>query len=637
MLTTKLIPVVDLLIEPPLTTNDREYFNPATGESYNFGPRQSPPKEWKKLNAIPLPPNWDIIGRGGCALYNPGTEPKLFIDPKTGDSVWVAWPYAFPEGWQPYTPLLSSPFGTSNKNEFFNPDTGEAFNFGEDQTPPKNWEKLKGIPLPPNWDIIGGGGCVWYEPGKEPKLFVDPKTGEGMWVHGPLYAAPVGWLPFTELSTAPPMTGSKNHFFNPENGDSFLFAGDETPPSNWKVVKPLPPHPDRDLIAAGGCPLYPPGREPKIFINPENGETIWSKWPYHDVADGWVPLQLLEASPNQINYILNALPAGSFSQSGADKNPLLSDPVRLAGLFLTGSSPITEWATWNPVRNPLIWFIKDTIDAMKEARSTTLWKRFFIRMAEGNLNSVCGTVRNHYGRVFEVLANGNLRANYPALDLLADGKVGQIKAFLTIDKKSIAQTIKNAAEAIDHLYKFGISAAKAEQFFFSPAMFGNFLKMVYVVPTGTAAALPGMPSSNVIDEIFRATRRNFKNLKLQAEVQVIQGIPGKFGKLLRGLSFVGGVLSAYQLKQDIENGDVASGVGSAAGTASFALEMGAIAFGSTTAAVGAALTGSFAVGYGAGTLINEHVLADETKGLIGQTLYEFENMSLRDIWNYYAK
>ena len=107
--------------------------------------------------------------------------------------------------------------------------------------------------------------------------------------------------------------------------------------------------------------------------------------------------------------------------------------------------------------------------------------------------------------------------------------------------------------------------------------------------------------------------------------------------LRRGLSFVGGVLSAYQLKQDIENGDVASGVGSAAGTASFALEMGAIAFGSTTAAVGAALTGSFAVGYGAGTLINEHVLADETKGLIGQTLYEFENMSLRDIWNYYAK
>ena len=60
------------------------YYNPETGESYGFGPGQKPPKDWKKLQDIPPHPDWDLIGSGGCVLYDPGKEPRLFVDVETG-------------------------------------------------------------------------------------------------------------------------------------------------------------------------------------------------------------------------------------------------------------------------------------------------------------------------------------------------------------------------------------------------------------------------------------------------------------------------------------------------------------------------------------------------------------------------
>jgi hypothetical protein len=85
-----------------------------------------------------------------------------------------------------------------------------------------------------------------------------------------------------------------------------------------------------------------------------------------------------------------------------------------------------------------------------------------------------------------------------------------------------------------------------------------------------------------------------------------------------GGGVAGGVVSAYALVKDIQRGDVARGVGDAAGTATGVLTV--IGAGSA-----AAVTGAFSAGYAAGTLINEHLLGEETKEAIGGTLNEIVN------------
>jgi RHS repeat-associated protein len=85
-----------------------------------------------------------------------------------------------------------------------------------------------------------------------------------------------------------------------------------------------------------------------------------------------------------------------------------------------------------------------------------------------------------------------------------------------------------------------------------------------------------------------------------------------------GGGIAGGVVSGYALSKDIEHGDITHGVGDAAGTAAGVLTV----VGATSAA---AVTGAFSAGYAVGTVINEHVLSEDTKEAIGGALNEIIN------------
>jgi hypothetical protein len=101
------------------------------------------------------------------------------------------------------------------------------------------------------------------------------------------------------------------------------------------------------------------------------------------------------------------------------------------------------------------------------------------------------------------------------------------------------------------------------------------------------------------------------------------GVAGK------ALTVVGGAYSAYSLYNDYQRGDVAAGIGDAAGVVSSAATLGAGVVGSTVLASGGAVTGAFAVGYAVGTEINEHLISEETKDAIGGTIDEIMN---KDGW-----
>lgn len=78
-----------------------------------------------------------------------------------------------------------------------------------------------------------------------------------------------------------------------------------------------------------------------------------------------------------------------------------------------------------------------------------------------------------------------------------------------------------------------------------------------------------------------------------------------------------GIVSAYALYENYESGDVASGIGNAAGTVAGAATLVGASF---TAAV----SGAFAAGYGVGSVINAN-LSEETQMAIGGTINEVVN------------
>jgi hypothetical protein len=96
----------------------------------------------------------------------------------------------------------------------------------------------------------------------------------------------------------------------------------------------------------------------------------------------------------------------------------------------------------------------------------------------------------------------------------------------------------------------------------------------------------------------------------------------------KALPVVGGLLSAGGLAQDIQAGDVGSGVGNALGVA----EAGAALVGATSAA---AVLGAGAAGYAVGTLINDHVLSESTKEAIGGTLNEIYESGWQNVKSFY--
>lgn len=101
------------------------------------------------------------------------------------------------------------------------------------------------------------------------------------------------------------------------------------------------------------------------------------------------------------------------------------------------------------------------------------------------------------------------------------------------------------------------------------------------------------------------------------------------------MGIVGGFYSTIQLQHDIEKGDVASAVGSGAGAATTLLEIGGGVLSSTALAASAAVVGSFAIGYSAGTMINDHLISTEAKEIIGGTIAEIVDNGWGNIKEFY--
>lgn len=169
---------------------DNIYFNPANGESYSFGPHQQPPAGWKRLDEIP--PQVHSLPPGAMITWMPGMEPRLYVDPQAGHTIWVHYGEPPPKGWKPLIRLGAAPPLTLDDMTYFNPETGESYTFAPGQSPPKGWKKLN--PVPAQVQGLPAGVTVSWIPGMEPRLYVDPETGNADWVHHGKQA-PRGWQP----------------------------------------------------------------------------------------------------------------------------------------------------------------------------------------------------------------------------------------------------------------------------------------------------------------------------------------------------------------------------------------------------------------------------------------------------------
>lgn len=130
--------------------------------------------------------------------------------------------------------------------------------------------------------------------------------------------------------------------------------------------------------------------------------------------------------------------------------------------------------------------------------------------------------------------------------------------------------------------------------------------------------VPNSASRSVTNSAKTAVQTARKPINGAMNPKVVRGLPGGTGVLLKSVSVVGGVASAVSLVDSVERGDVNGMIRDGSGTASSALLLGgkglAAVGGSTATAglltTGAAVTGSFALGYVAGEALGEYVIPD---------------------------
>ena len=212
-----------------------EYFDPQTGNSYNFGPGQEPPDEWMKLK--PISDSLPVLP-GSTVAWLPGREPRLFVDPATGENCWIHGSGEEPSGWLPLRPLMVPPSLTNLEQSWYDPLTGESYVFGRDRSPPDGWKKLKPIPscvpfLPP------GSTAAWFR-GLESRPYVNPDSGDVQWAD-PIKGAPAGWIALQLRFTSPPPAKFGGEYFDPTTGESRVFGPGEEPPRISKKLLPTPP------------------------------------------------------------------------------------------------------------------------------------------------------------------------------------------------------------------------------------------------------------------------------------------------------------------------------------------------------------------------------------------------------------
>jgi hypothetical protein len=137
--------------------------------------------------------------------------------------------------------------------------------------------------------------------------------------------------------------------------------------------------------------------------------------------------------------------------------------------------------------------------------------------------------------------------------------------------------------------------------------------------------------SSVIDKYAKAGTYRDESLRLAGLMEK----SGRYARLGGGVATA--ALSGYALYGDIQRGDLAAGIGDglSLGSAGFTIAAG-LGAESAIVAWGGPLSAAAAGGYAAGTIINEYVLPEETKSLIGETLVEFVDHGLTDAWDFYV-
>ena len=193
------LPLRASVASPPPTQVERRWYDPLTGKSYVFGPDQSPPAGWKKLKPVPSPT--PFLPPGLTATWIPGRGSRTYVNPDSGDVQWADPVKGAPAGWIALQLRFTSPPLTECSQEYFDPTTGESQVFRSGEEPPPKWKKLR--PRPPQVPALPLGSTVTWLPGLEPVLYVDPDTGEQMWVSPPT-KPPAVWIELLPPVGAPP-------------------------------------------------------------------------------------------------------------------------------------------------------------------------------------------------------------------------------------------------------------------------------------------------------------------------------------------------------------------------------------------------------------------------------------------------
>lgn len=138
---------------------------------------------------------------------------------------------------------------------------------------PNNWVKVQPGPVAPP---LGPSPFVSYPVGREPQIFINPKTGQQKW--DTFDSAPAGWVPRNPLAISHP---SGDEYINPATGEIRWVAPGAV------QLQPAPPPPGSSYF--GWPPSYIPGQEPRLYVNPGTGEQQWVSFG-EKPPEGWVQL-----------------------------------------------------------------------------------------------------------------------------------------------------------------------------------------------------------------------------------------------------------------------------------------------------------------------------------------------------------
>jgi hypothetical protein len=152
----------------------------------------------------PLPGSY---GGRAMPVYPPGRDPRLYVNPRTGEQKWVQAFHLPPAGWVEKSPLVNG-----SGAEYVDAGSGQVR-----RGIPDNWVQLQpmqeffvnpstgqGKWVPPGEDPSEGwirrrdDRTVTYLPGREPRIYVDPTTGQQRPVNSG-EKPPDGWVPRTGL------------------------------------------------------------------------------------------------------------------------------------------------------------------------------------------------------------------------------------------------------------------------------------------------------------------------------------------------------------------------------------------------------------------------------------------------------